>query len=112
MSRPKLKLLTKNEMIASGMMYNYELIMNEYLDSMPFNKKERSEVKLALQVKINSAFDQVISGRNKKALKKLDKRFKELKKITEQNNARNHKIEDITEDKYINDLSDLMFHRQ
>lgn len=107
MSRPKLKLLTKDEMIASGTMYNYEIIMNEYLEAMPFNDKERSEVKLALQVKINSAFDQVISGRNKKALKKLDKRFKELAKIA-YDEKRKHEGND---DKYFNDLSDLLFKR-
>ena len=108
MSRPKLKLLTKDEMIASGTMYNYEIIMYDYLDAMPFNDKERSEVKLALQVKINSAFDQVVSGRDKKALKKLDKRFKELAKIAY---TEKRKHDDGNDDKYFNDLADLLFKR-
>ena len=78
-----IRLLTKDEMIASGTLYNYELIMEDYLNAMPFNEKERKEVKMSLLIKINSAFDRVISGRDKKALKKLNKRFMELKKIAE-----------------------------
>lgn len=106
-----IRLLTKDEMIASGTLYNYELIMEDYLNAMPFNEKERKEVKMSLLIKINSAFDRVISGRDKKALKKLNKRFMELKKIAENHKKKHQIFDEEEEQKYLNDLADLMFKR-
>jgi hypothetical protein len=63
--------LTNDEMICAGKAFNYYMIMDEYLKCMPFTQKERSEVKLALTIKIEYAFE-------KKDFKKLDKRMKEL----------------------------------
>lgn len=97
----KKKLLTKDEMICTGKAFNYYMIMDEYLKCMPFTRKERSEVKLALTIKIEYALD-------KKDFKKLDKRMKELVKEIDKRKKKQEKSEDEHENNYFDNIERVM----
>lgn len=94
-------------MYKAGKIYNYYTIMDEYLDVMPFNSKERSEVKVALTTKIEYAY----AKDDKKTYKVLDKRMKELIKEIDKRKANIKKIEDFVEDHYISDLNFKLRHQ-
>ncbi len=101
----KKKLLSKKDMINAGKAYNYNLVMEEYLSIMPFTAKERSEVKLALTVKIEYAFA-------KNDYSHLDKRMKELIKEIDRRkkNIKKEEIED--ENQFYNDMKNIMIRRE
>ena len=92
-------------MINAGKAFNYYLVMDEYLNVMPFTAKERSEVKLALTVKIEYAF-------KKGDFKHIDKRMKELIKEIDRrkNNIKKEEIED--ENQFFNDMKNIMIRRE
>ena len=88
-------------MLDAGRVFNYYTTMDEYLDVMPFNSKERSEVKLALTVKIEHAF----AKDDKKVYKSLDKRMKELRKEIDKRKKQIKKVEDEVDDSFIASLN-------
>ena len=98
-------LLSKKEMINAGKAFNYHLVMDEYLNIMPFTAKERSEVKLALTVKIEYAFE-------KGDFKHIDKRMKELIKEIDRRKNNIKKEEIIDENQFFNDMKNIMTRRE
>lgn len=95
------KLLTKKDMLDAGKLHNWYTIMNDYLDVMPFSSKERSEVKLALTIKIEYAFEKG----DKKSIKTLDKRMKELRKETKRRKKIDTKSEEFNEEHFIEQMN-------
>ena len=97
-------LLTKKQMLDAGRVFNYYQTMDEYLYIMPFNSKERSEVKLALTTKIEFAF----SRDDKKTYKVLDKRMKELRKEIDKRKKNIKKVEDFVEQNFIKSYNEKL----
>jgi len=101
----KKKLLSKDEIMAAGKTFNYYLIMEEYLDCMPWTQAERSQVKLALTTKIEYAFA-------KKDFKKIDKRMKELIKEIDRRKKAQVQMEEEEEKQFYCDIKNTMFRRE
>ena len=97
-------MLSKDEILLAGRVFNYYTIMEEYLKVMPFTAKERSEVKLALTTKIEYAL-------HKKDTKKLDKRMKELMKEVDRRTKKINTLDDEEEEEFFNEISQVMFKR-
>ena len=95
------KLLTKKDMLDAGRVYNYYTTMDEYLDIMSFNSKERSEVRVALTTKIEYAF----SRNDKETYKVLDKRMKQLRKEIDKRKKQIKKVEEDVADNMIRRLN-------
>jgi hypothetical protein len=100
------KLLTKKQMLDAGRVFNYYSTMDEYLDIMPFNSKERSEVKLALTTKIEYAF----ARDDKATYKVLDKRMKELRKEIKKRKKNIKKVEDMVDQNFIKSINMKLQH--
>lgn len=111
MPKRKIKVLSKSEMVAAGTFFNYESILNKYLEVMPFNERERKEVRCSLEIKINCALDMVNSGKDPNALKKLKKRFKQLKQAAEEEMNRNRRLTKEEEDAFFRSLGEAMHER-
>lgn len=96
----KKKLLTKDQMLHAGKFHNYYLIMEEYLKIMPFNEREKNELKTSLLVKIEYAFEK----NDKKITKKLNKRMKELVKEIDNRKKNIEKEDDFNEEEFIKQI--------
>ncbi len=101
----KKQLLTKKDMINAGKAYNHYLVMDQYLEIMPFTAREKSEIKLSLTTKIEFAFAKGdfshIDKRMKELIKEIDRRKEKIKK---------EEIED--ENQFYNDMKNIMIRRE
>lgn len=101
----KKKLLTKDEILLAGKTFNYYMIMDEYLNCMPWTQSERAQVKLALTTKIEYAFA-------KKDFKKLDKRMKQLIKEIDRRKKLQESQEIEDEQQFYHNMKDIMTRRE
>jgi hypothetical protein len=95
------KLLTKKEMLQAGRVYNYYQVMEEYLDILPLNSRERSELKLSLTTKIEFAF----ARDDKKTYKALDKKMKMMTKEIKRRQKEIKKVDQMVDENFINTIN-------
>lgn len=95
------KLLSKDDMLKAGRVYNYYQVMSEYLDILPLNSRERSELKLSLTTKIEFAF----ARDDKKTYKALDKKMKMMTKEIKRRQKEIEKVDQMVDENFINTIN-------
>lgn len=103
----KKKLLTKDQMIRAGETHNWYIVVEEYLNVMPLNAREKSELRTSLMLKIEYAF----AKNDKKVTKKLDKRMNELIKEIDKRNKMIKKDEELADENFVAMLQENILKR-
>ena len=95
------KLLTKEDMLKAGKVFNYYQVMNDYLDILPLNSRERSELKLSLTTKIEFAY----ARDDKKTYKALDKKMKMMTKEIKRRQKEIKKVDQMVDENFISTIN-------
>ncbi len=98
------KLLTKDQMLKAGKVFNYYQVAEEYLDILPLNSRERAELRVSLTTKIEFAY----ARDDKKTYKALDKKMKMMTKEINRRKAEMKKIDKLVDDNYIGNINSML----